>query len=183
MFDCLWQIRGIRRRAATGPRRTAVISCGGVWSLWSVSHAAPRPLLKRIKKLVSYRYRIRLTAKNRCIGIGRKWRTRSNTIACVSVCSHDEICMLHISTQPRIGGIHAHASRVEIFLQDVSVAIVFINSLALIKDVQWSGWVWMGECFFWYQPTQVVPVQRLFKWLCVCVIVWLWVSFSGLTQR
>jgi len=35
--------------------------------------------LKRIKKSVSYRYRIRLTAKNRCIGIGRKWRTRSNT--------------------------------------------------------------------------------------------------------
>jgi len=27
----------------------------------------------------------------------------------------------------------------------------------LIKDVWWSGWVWVGECFFWYQPTWVVP--------------------------
>jgi len=29
----------------------------------------------------------------------------------------------------------------------------------LIKDVRWSGWVWLwvGECFFWYQPTRVVP--------------------------
>ena len=28
-----------------------------------------------------------------------------------------------------------------------------------------------GECFFWYQLTQVVPdkVQRAVKWLCVCV--------------
>ena len=31
---------------------------------------------------VTYRYRIRLTAKNRCIGIDRKWRTRSNTKNC-----------------------------------------------------------------------------------------------------
>ena len=27
----------------------------------------------------------------------------------------------------------------------------------LIKDVRWSGWVWVGECFFWYRPTRVVP--------------------------
>jgi len=27
----------------------------------------------------------------------------------------------------------------------------------LIKDDRWSGWVWVGECSFWYQPTQVVP--------------------------
>ena len=26
----------------------------------------------------------------------------------------------------------------------------------------------MGECFFWYRPTRVVPDQRPFKWLCVC---------------
>jgi len=25
-----------------------------------------------------------------------------------------------------------------------------------IKDVWWTGWVWVGECFFWYRPTQVV---------------------------
>jgi len=34
VFDCPRQIKGIRRRAATGPRRTTVISCGGgIWSL------------------------------------------------------------------------------------------------------------------------------------------------------
>jgi len=34
VFDCPRQIKGIRRRAAMGPRRTTVISCGGgVWSL------------------------------------------------------------------------------------------------------------------------------------------------------
>jgi len=27
----------------------------------------------------------------------------------------------------------------------------------LIKDVWWWGWVWVGECFFWYRPTWVVP--------------------------
>ena len=27
----------------------------------------------------------------------------------------------------------------------------------LIKDVWWSGWMWVGECFFWYRPTSVVP--------------------------
>ena len=29
----------------------------------------------------------------------------------------------------------------------------------LIKDVWWSGWVWVGGClcFFWYWPTWVVP--------------------------
>jgi len=27
----------------------------------------------------------------------------------------------------------------------------------LIKDVWWSGWVWVGECFFWYWHTCVVP--------------------------
>ena len=26
----------------------------------------------------------------------------------------------------------------------------------LIKDVWWSGWVWVGECFFWYRHTWVV---------------------------
>ena len=29
------------------------------------------------------------------------------------------------------------------------------------KDVWWSGWVWVGECFFWYQPTRVVLVKEL----------------------
>jgi len=38
----------------------------------------------------------------------------------------------------------------------------------LIKDVRWSGWVWVGECFFWYWLTQVVPDQRPLN-CCVCV--------------
>ena len=36
----------------------------------------------------------------------------------------------------------------------------------LIKDVWWTGWVWVGECFFWYQPTRVVLDKGL---LNVCV--------------
>ena len=31
----------------------------------------------------------------------------------------------------------------------------------LIKDVRWSGWVWVGECFSGYQPTRAI------KRLCV----------------
>jgi len=27
----------------------------------------------------------------------------------------------------------------------------------LIKDVWWPGRVWVGECFFWYRPTRMVP--------------------------
>jgi len=30
----------------------------------------------------------------------------------------------------------------------------------MIKDARWSGWVWVGECFFCYWPTRVVPDQR-----------------------
>ena len=41
----------------------------------------------------------------------------------------------------------------------------------LMKDVWWPGWVWVGECFFWYRPTQGCPGQRAVKWLCVCVCV------------
>jgi len=40
----------------------------------------------------------------------------------------------------------------------------------MIKDVRWSGWVWAGECFFWYRPTRVVPDQRPLNG-CVCVCV------------
>jgi len=37
----------------------------------------------------------------------------------------------------------------------------------LIKDVWWSGRVWVFECLFWYRPTRVVPDQ----WrVCVCVL-------------
>jgi len=42
----------------------------------------------------------------------------------------------------------------------------------MIKDVRWSGWVWVGECFFWYRPTLVVPDQRpLNGCVCVCVCI------------
>ena len=40
----------------------------------------------------------------------------------------------------------------------------------VIKDVWWSGWVWVCECFFWYQLTRVVPDKRpLNSCVCVCV--------------
>jgi len=47
----------------------------------------------------------------------------------------------------------------------------------MIKDVRWSGWVWVGECFFWYRPTRVVPDQRpLNGCVCVCLLQ-LWMRF------
>ena len=39
----------------------------------------------------------------------------------------------------------------------------------LTKDVWWSGRVWVGECFFWYQPTRVVLDKGLLNG-SVCVI-------------
>ena len=42
----------------------------------------------------------------------------------------------------------------------------------MIKDVRWSGWVWVGECFFWYRPTRVVKGPRLLNGcVCVCMCV------------
>ena len=40
----------------------------------------------------------------------------------------------------------------------------------MIKDVRRSGWVWVGECFFWYRPIRAVPEQRPLNG-CVCVWV------------
>ena len=41
----------------------------------------------------------------------------------------------------------------------------------MIKDVRWSGWVWVGECFFWYRPTRSgSPGQKTLNG-CVCVCV------------
>ena len=42
--------------------------------------------------------------------------------------------------------------------------------MKLIKDVRWSGWVLVGQCFFWYRPTWVVPDQRPLNG-CVCMYV------------
>ena len=36
------------------------------------------------------------------------------------------------------------------------------------KEARWSGWVWVGECFFWYRPTRVVPDQRPLNGCCCC---------------
>ena len=38
----------------------------------------------------------------------------------------------------------------------------------VIKEARWSGWVWVGECFFWYWPTRVVPDQRPLNGRCCC---------------
>jgi len=58
-------------------------------------------------------------------------------------------------------------------------AIGHIRWMKQIRDDWWPWHVWVGECFFWYLVTQVVPdkIQRAIKWLCVCVCmcVWVWV--------
>ena len=36
----------------------------------------------------------------------------------------------------------------------------------MIKEARWSGWVWVGECSFWYRPTRVVPDQRPLNGRC-----------------
>ena len=45
----------------------------------------------------------------------------------------------------------------------------------VIKEARWSGWVWVGECFFWYRPARVVPDQRPFnsrrRCCCCCLTV------------
>jgi len=41
----------------------------------------------------------------------------------------------------------------------------------MIKEARWSGWVWVGECFFWYRPTRVVPDQRPLNGRCCCCCV------------
>ena len=41
----------------------------------------------------------------------------------------------------------------------------------LIKDVWWSGWMWVGDCFFWYWPTRVVPDKGLLDG-CVNKVQW-----------
>ena len=40
-------------------------------------------------------------------------------------------------------------------------------------DDWWPRWVWVGECFFWYRLTRVVPdkFHRAVKRLCVCEMV------------
>ena len=35
-----------------------------------------------------------------------------------------------------------------------------VNLFCYLKEARWSGWVWVGECSFWYRPTRVVPDQR-----------------------
>jgi len=53
--------------------------------------------------------------------------------------------------------------------------------MKLIKDVRWPGLARVGECFFWYRPTRVVPDQRpLNGCVCVCVVC---VCILHYTQR
>jgi len=43
-----------------------------------------------------------------------------------------------------------------------------------LRDNWWPRYVLVGECFFWYQLTRVVPdkILRAVKWLCVYVCMW-----------
>jgi len=53
----------------------------------------------------------------------------------------------------------------------------------LIKDVWWTGWVWVGECFFWYRPTRVVLDKGpLNSYVCVLLLLLLH-PFNGLLSR
>jgi len=47
----------------------------------------------------------------------------------------------------------------------------------LIKDVWWTGWVCVGECFFWYRPTRVVPDKGPLNG-CVCVIYFFTILYA-----
>jgi len=42
----------------------------------------------------------------------------------------------------------------------------------VIKEVRWPGWVWAGECFFWYRPTRVFPDKRPLNGCCCCCCCW-----------
>ena len=47
----------------------------------------------------------------------------------------------------------------------------------MIKEARWSGWVWVGECFFWYRPTRVVPDLGPLNGRCCCCtgnLDWYW---------
>ena len=46
--------------------------------------------------------------------------------------------------------------------------------IKVIKEVRWPGWVWVGECFFWYRPTQVVPDKRPLNGVVVVTMNWVW---------
>ena len=53
----------------------------------------------------------------------------------------------------------------------------------MIKEARWSGWVWVGECSFWYRPTRVVPDQRPLNGRCCCCCLILlhamWLNNTG----
>jgi len=58
----------------------------------------------------------------------------------------------------------------------------------VIKEVRWPGWVWAGECFFWYRPTRVVRDKRPLNGCCCCctltrkIIVWkMWIRWGLLS--
>jgi len=46
--------------------------------------------------------------------------------------------------------------------------------LVVCVTASFPWWVWVGECFFWYRLTRVVPGQRVVKrlWVCVCACVY-----------
>ena len=52
--------------------------------------------------------------------------------------------------------------------------LTFIHNYS-INVARWSGCVWVGECFFWYRPTRVVPDQRPLngrRCCCCCHNYW-----------
>jgi len=52
-----------------------------------------------------------------------------------------------------------------------SIIVPCTTKSRMIKDVRWSGWVWVGGRSFWYRPTWVVTDKGPLN-SCVCV-TWL----------
>jgi len=93
------------------------------------------------------------------------------TFLCVTHC-----CMsLHLSCSLNCARFEDTCiSCVFYFLLNMYVFCVFYFS---VKYVRWSGWVWdwVGECFFWYRPTRIVPHKRpLNCCVCVCLSILAW---------
>ena len=150
------------------------------------------------KKSVSYRYRIRLTAKNWCIGIGRKWRTWSNTSM------HTYINTVEKSRTARSGGW----SPIQGLMRSTTVTLCCVLSSSMrcwpvhvlqptvrfnVWRVQWSRWLrrWIRRGLLACTMLRCVSICRIFTtvhmsyyyYCCCCYLQPLhkktWVNLAG----
>jgi len=80
---------------------------------------------------------------------------------------------VHHKTTPKFRDIHKNTGR--LLVSSISLnsgytsRVMVLPTLRLIiasLEVRWPGWVWAGECFFWYRPTHVVPDKRPLNGCC-----------------